>query len=45
MTFMGFLTALLMTTAPLKRLMDSFVPLQQGVAAGASVFEVLDAAD
>jgi subfamily B ATP-binding cassette protein MsbA len=41
--FMAFLTAMLMTTAPLKRLMDSFVPLQQGVAAGASVFEVLDA--
>jgi subfamily B ATP-binding cassette protein MsbA len=41
--FMAFLTALLMTTAPLKRLMDSFVPLAQGVAAGASVFEVLDA--
>jgi subfamily B ATP-binding cassette protein MsbA len=41
-TFMGFLTALLMTTQPLKRLMDSFVPLAQGVAAGASVFEVLD---
>jgi ABC-type multidrug transport system fused ATPase/permease subunit len=39
---MGFLTALLMTTQPLKRLMDSFVPLAQGVAAGASVFEVLD---
>jgi subfamily B ATP-binding cassette protein MsbA len=41
-SFMGFLTAMLMTTAPLKRLMDSFVPLAQGVAAGASVFEVLD---
>ncbi len=41
-SFMGFLTALLMTTQPLKRLMDSFVPLAQGVAAGASVFEVLD---
>jgi subfamily B ATP-binding cassette protein MsbA len=41
--FMAFLTAMLMTTAPLKRLMDSFVPLQQGVSAGASVFEVLDA--
>ena len=41
-TFMGFLTALLMTTQPLKRFMDSFVPLAQGVAAGASVFEVLD---
>src|SRR3712207_2794021 len=32
--FMAFLTAMLMTTAPLKRLMDSFVPLQQGLAAG-----------
>jgi subfamily B ATP-binding cassette protein MsbA len=41
-TFMGFLTALLMTTQPLKRFMDSFVPLAQGVAAGGSVFEVLD---
>ena len=41
-TFMGFLAALLMTTQPLKRLMDSFVPLAQGVTAGASVFEVLD---
>ena len=40
--FMAFLAALLMTTAPLKRLMDSFVPLQQGLAAGASIFEVLD---
>ena len=40
--FMSFLTATLMTTAPLKRLMDSFAPLQQGVAAGASIFEVLD---
>ncbi len=40
--FMAFLTAMLMTTAPLKRLMDSFVPLQQGLAAGASIFEVLD---
>ncbi|MEO8017172.1 MAG: lipid A export permease/ATP-binding protein MsbA [Pseudomonadota bacterium] len=40
--FMSFLTATLMTTAPLKRLMDSFAPLQQGVAAGVSIFEVLD---
>jgi len=31
-----------MTTAPLKRLMDSFAPLQQGLAAGASIFELLD---
>ena len=40
--FMAFLTAMLMTTQPLKRLMDAFVPLQQGLAAGASIFEVLD---
>ena len=40
--FMGFITAVLMTTAPLKRLMDSFAPLQQGLAAGASIFETLD---
>ena len=40
--FMGFITATLMTTAPLKRLMDSFAPLQQGLAAGASIFELLD---
>ncbi len=40
--FLGFLAAMLMTTQPLKRLMDSFVPLAQGVSAGASVFEVLD---
>jgi subfamily B ATP-binding cassette protein MsbA len=40
--FMAFLTAMLMTTQPLKRLMDTFVPLQQGVSAGASIFEVLD---
>jgi subfamily B ATP-binding cassette protein MsbA len=40
--FMSFLAAMLMTTAPLKRLMDSFVPMQQGLAAGASIFEMLD---
>jgi subfamily B ATP-binding cassette protein MsbA len=40
--FMAFIAATLMTTAPLKRLMDSFAPLQQGLAAGASIFEVLD---
>jgi subfamily B ATP-binding cassette protein MsbA len=39
---MSFLAAMLMTTAPLKRLMDSFVPLQQGLAAGGSIFEMLD---
>src|SRR5688572_2482190 len=40
--FMAFLTAMLMTTQPLKRVMDAFVPLRQGLAAGASIFEVLD---
>jgi len=41
--FMSFLTALLLITAPLRRLVNIFVPLQQGIAAGASVFAVLDA--
>jgi len=40
--FMAFIAATLMTTAPLKRLMDSFAPLQQGLAASASIFEILD---
>ena len=40
--FMAFLTALLLITAPLRRLVNIFAPLQQGIAAGASVFEVLD---
>jgi subfamily B ATP-binding cassette protein MsbA len=40
--FMAFLTALLMVTAPLRRLVNIFGPLQQGLAAGASVFAVLD---
>jgi subfamily B ATP-binding cassette protein MsbA len=40
--FASFLTGLLLTTQPLRRLMQIFVPLQQGIAAGASVFVVLD---
>ena len=40
--FMAFIAAVLGTTAPLKRLMDSFGPLQQGLAAGAAIFETLD---
>ncbi|MBM4192048.1 MAG: lipid A export permease/ATP-binding protein MsbA [Gammaproteobacteria bacterium] len=40
--FVAFLTALLLLTAPLRRLVQVFGPLQQGIAAGASVFEVLD---
>ena len=41
--FLGFLTALLLVTEPLRRLVSVSGPLQQGIAAGASVFEVLDA--
>ena len=40
--FVSFLTGLLLISAPLRRLIQVFVPLQQGIAAGASVFEVLD---
>ena len=40
--FLSFLTAMLLVTAPLRRLMSVFGPLQQGIAAGSSVFEVLD---
>ncbi len=40
--FTSFLTALLMVTAPLRRLVSLIGPLQQGIAAGESVFEVLD---
>jgi subfamily B ATP-binding cassette protein MsbA len=42
--FIGFIGALLMVTAPLRRLVNVGGPLQQGIAAGASVFEVLDIA-
>ena len=40
---LGFLTALLLVTEPLRRLVNVSGPLQQSIAAGASVFEVLDA--
>ncbi|MEZ5460123.1 MAG: ABC transporter transmembrane domain-containing protein, partial [Steroidobacteraceae bacterium] len=40
--FMAFLTAMLLITAPLRRLVNIFAPLQAGIAAGASVFDVLD---
>jgi ATP-binding cassette, subfamily B, bacterial MsbA len=40
--FIGFLTALMLLTAPLRRLVSMSGPLQQGIAAGASVFEMLD---
>ncbi len=40
--FMGFLVALLLIPAPLRRLVNVSGPLQQGIAAGQSVFELLD---
>jgi len=41
--FLGFLTALLLVPEPLRRLVSVSGPLQQSIAAGASVFDVLDA--
>jgi len=43
-SFTSFLVALLMVSAPLRRLVSVLGPLQQGIAAGQSVFEVIDAA-
>jgi subfamily B ATP-binding cassette protein MsbA len=40
--FWGFLTTMMLTTAPMRTLVTALGPLQQGLAAGASVFEVLD---
>ena len=40
--FTSFLAALLLVTAPLRRLVGVFGPLQQGIAAGQSVFTLLD---
>ena len=40
--FMGFLTSALLIPAPLRRLVQISGPLQQGIAAGHSVFELLD---
>ncbi|HZF15652.1 MAG TPA: lipid A export permease/ATP-binding protein MsbA [Steroidobacteraceae bacterium] len=40
--FFAFLTALLLTTAPLRRVVNVAAPLQQGIAAGGSIFEILD---
>ncbi|MGP0086817.1 MAG: lipid A export permease/ATP-binding protein MsbA [Steroidobacteraceae bacterium] len=39
---MGFLTAALMVPAPLRRLVNVTGPLQQGIAAGESVFGLMD---
>jgi ATP-binding cassette, subfamily B, bacterial MsbA len=40
--FFGFLTALMLIPAPLRSLVSMSGPLQQGIAAGQSVFEILD---
>jgi ATP-binding cassette, subfamily B, bacterial MsbA len=42
--FFGFLTALMLVPGPLRSLVNVGGPLQQGVAAGQSVFELLDQA-
>jgi subfamily B ATP-binding cassette protein MsbA len=41
-SFMGFVTAMLMLLAPLKRLTDVNAPLQRGLAAAESVFQLID---
>jgi subfamily B ATP-binding cassette protein MsbA len=40
--FMGYLTAMLLVMAPLRRLVNVGGPLQAGIAAGAGIFAVLD---
>jgi subfamily B ATP-binding cassette protein MsbA len=40
--FLSFITALVMLLAPVKRLTDVSAPLQRGLAAAESVFQVLD---
>jgi subfamily B ATP-binding cassette protein MsbA len=40
--FVSFITAMLMLLAPLKRLTDINAPIQRGLAAAESVFEVID---
>jgi len=40
--FIGFLTALMLIPSPLRSLVSMSGPLQQGIAAGQSVFEILD---
>jgi subfamily B ATP-binding cassette protein MsbA len=43
-TFSSFIGAMLLLMPPLKRLTDINAPLQQGIAAGQSLFELLDEA-
>jgi ATP-binding cassette, subfamily B, bacterial MsbA len=40
--FLGFLTALMLIPSPLRSLVNMSGPLQQGIAAGQSVFEIMD---
>ena len=40
--FFGFLTALMLIPAPLRSFVNMSGPLQQGIAAGQSVFEIID---
>jgi ATP-binding cassette, subfamily B, bacterial MsbA len=40
--FMGYIAAVLLMMAPLRRLVNVGGPLQQGIAAGAGIFAVLD---
>ena len=40
--FLGFLTAAMLIPAPLRRLVNISGPLQQGIAAGSSVFALMD---
>lgn len=41
-SFVSFITAMLMTLGPLKRLTDVNTPIQRGLAAAESVFELVD---
>jgi subfamily B ATP-binding cassette protein MsbA len=41
-TFASFLSAMLLVMAPLKHMTDINAPLQKGIAAGQSIFELLD---
>jgi len=42
-TFVSFIAALLLMMPPLKRLTEVMSPIQQGIAAGESLFDIIDA--
>jgi subfamily B ATP-binding cassette protein MsbA len=42
-TFISFIAAMLLLMPPLKRLTEVMSPIQQGIAAGESLFEIIDA--